>query len=726
MNLSSLIKLVKSNWQLIFVSFISLFLELLIIRLISTEIRIFAYFSNLVLLAIFVGLGIGMFTKRRFELTTTSFLLFLIVVITSAFYIVRWPNLEFRLFSGITELLAPLSEAYIWLQLETFSKTGIIIGLFLAIILFAIIAMVFIPLGQILGSLFQKSKNPITAYSVNILASIAGLWAFQLFSIFRFTPYLGIIVVLAALVFLARNQLEKMILIIILVISFAYIVPRGEAKNIVYWSPYQKLSLSGAVYDSKDKKPQPEGWYLEVNNVGFMSLLDLTDKYHASAEAKLKEMYKDDIPIDLEFSDHYSLPFKFKKTPKNVLIVGAGAGNDAAAAIRNGAENIDAVEIDPTIIEIGKKFHSQKPYAENNVNIIIDDGRAFFERSEKKYDLVIMGLADSHTLSSSMTNLRLDHYLYTRESFQKVKDLLNDDGILFLTFEVTRPWIGGRIEKGLGEVFNQKPHVFEVRSEGVFGWGGISFVVAKDPQIITKILAQNPRLNSFVEDNKKIYDQDVKVLTDDWPYLYLDKPRLPAIHLFVAIILGLSLFIFRKRLLGGGRINWPMFFWGAAFLLFEFQNISKTSLLFGLTWTTNLFTISAILFLLLLANFTVHKKLISPKVAFVFLLLTLVFQLLVPLQILNSFNFITKVTLISLFLNLPVYFGGIIFTNLFVKAKDKANALGSNFIGSVFGGFAEMFTFISGIHLILVLIIVLYAAGFLLNRHFKFVSPKIV
>ena len=119
----------KNNWTLISISFTALFLELLTIRLISTEIRIFAYLSNLVLLASFVGLGIGMIIKKKLSIVLSSLLLFFLLVIVSANYIVRWTNLEFKIFSGITELLAPLSESYIWFQIDTYSKTGIVIGL---------------------------------------------------------------------------------------------------------------------------------------------------------------------------------------------------------------------------------------------------------------------------------------------------------------------------------------------------------------------------------------------------------------------------------------------------------------------------------------------------------------------------------------------------------------------------------------------------------------------
>ncbi|MDP2692004.1 MAG: hypothetical protein Q8O88_00005, partial [bacterium] len=193
-------KIIKDNLQIILVSFISLFLELLVIRLIGTEIRIFAYFSNLVLLAIFVGLGLGMIVKTKFSIITTSSLLFLLTIIVSTNYIVRWPNLEFKLFSGITELLAPLSESYIWLQLQTYSKTGIVIGIILTILLFLMIVLIFMPLGQILGNLLQKHNKPILVYSINVAASLAGLWAFQVFSLARFSPYFGIILALGALI----------------------------------------------------------------------------------------------------------------------------------------------------------------------------------------------------------------------------------------------------------------------------------------------------------------------------------------------------------------------------------------------------------------------------------------------------------------------------------------------------------------------------------------------
>lgn len=737
-------KTLKTNWQLIFVSFLILFLELLIIRLIGTEIRIFAYLSNLVLLATFIGLGFGMIIKRQMPVTISAIALFLTVVATSTNYIVRWPNLDFRFFSGVTELLAPLSESYIWLTANTYSKTGIIIGLFLLLILFINLILIFMPLGQIMGNLLGKHKKPILAYSVNIAASLVGMWAFQTFSLFRFTPYFGVVLSIVALYFLAKDKVEKYLILAIAIATLVFIVPKSQPEKFraTYWSPYQKLTLSVSERDPSEKNPQPEGWYLEVNNVGYMALLNISRDYTNKAKEELASLYNNNSPIDINFSDNYSLPFRFKPLPKDVLIIGAGAGNDAAAAIREGerlfelnpgmtqeqylqkAPIIDAVEIDPTIIEIGGKYHHEKPYREPNINVIVDDGRAFMERSNKKYDIVIMSLADSHTLSSSLSNLRLDHYLYTEESLAQIKDLLKDDGILFLTFEVTRPWIGDRLNRGLVDVFNQEPKIFEVRSGGVFGWGGYSFVVSKNPQTLKDILENNNGLDQFVTNNQRTFNTDVKPLTDDWPYLYLDKPRLPLIHMLVALFFGSALLIVRKRILGTNKLNWAMFFWGAGFLLFEFQNVSKASLLFGVTWQTNLFMISAILVLLLFANWTVQKKLINSKVAFLLLIASLVLQIFLPLEILNNLGLWQKIIFASLVLNLPLYFGGMIFTDMFAKSEDKANAFGSNFLGAVFGGFAEMLSFLFGIHGLLYVVILLYSFGFLTSKYIKLEAPK--
>lgn len=702
--------------RLALTSFLILFLELLLIRLIGTEIRIFAYLGNLLLLVMFVGAGFGMWIKRRVPLSLTAVLLFVVTAVVTTSYILRTPRFDVKLFSGISELLAPLSEAYVWQSLDTMSKSGAVFGLFLTIGLLVIIGIAFVPLGNLLGRLFAVSRTPLTSYSINIAASLLGMWTFQLFSVFGLPPLLGLTLAAAMLLAISEDRQDRTLILATMIGIIALTTPKVAYQPYegptTFWSPYQKLTLS-LIHPREPHHAR--GYYLEVNNVGYMGLLNLDTTWQASTSAMLVADKRVD-PNDLPYLDQYTLPYEFSPRRENVLLIGAGAGNDAAGAIRAGAKTIDAIEIDPTILRIGKGYHPEKPYQDSRVNVIADDGRAFMERVDKRYDLIIMGLADSHTLSSALTNLRLDHYLYTKESLARAKNLLRPDGTLVLSFEVTRPWIGERLAKTMADAFETEPLMFETRSDGAFGWGGYFFVASKDPDVLTRTLSNNPDLSRFIERNARSFSRANRALTDDWPYLYLDRPRLPAIHLLAAVLLVGALVVVRKNLLRNISLDLPMFFWGAAFLLFEFQNISKASLLFGLTWQTNMIVITAALLMILAANLVVEKKLLSTRTAFVGLVASLILQFLIPLHQLNRWNLLEKLLVGGTILNFPFFYGGVIFATWFSRSRDRSGAFASNLLGAAFGGLLEMFSFLAGIKSLLVLALTLYSLGWITSR----------
>lgn len=199
--------------------------------------------------------------------------------------------------------------------------------------------------------------------------------------------------------------------------------------------------------------------------------------------------------FDIRFMNQYNLPFLIHPQSRDVLIIGSGGGNDIAGALRANVNAVDAVEIDPEIINFGKKYHPEQPYSSPKVAVFNDDGRSFLKSTNKKYDVIILGLADSHTQTSSQTNVRLDNYLYTKESFEEIKQRLKPGGIVFLSFDVYKEWIGQRIQKGLHEVFGEHPVVFDLRGYNLFGWGGMMFVSGAEPGTVSKYLSQNPDLN---------------------------------------------------------------------------------------------------------------------------------------------------------------------------------------------------------------------------------------
>src|SRR5436190_12914873 len=99
------------SWlHLAFWSLLSLFLELLMIRWISSEIRVFAYFKNFVLIACFLGFGLGCYLSRR-----RINLLAMLVPLLSLVLLVQlpWPALRI-LMRLIPTFIGASSEGAVW------------------------------------------------------------------------------------------------------------------------------------------------------------------------------------------------------------------------------------------------------------------------------------------------------------------------------------------------------------------------------------------------------------------------------------------------------------------------------------------------------------------------------------------------------------------------------------------------------------------------------------
>jgi spermidine synthase len=643
-------------------------------------------------MAIFVGSGLGMFVKRKLSLTISTSLLLAISA-----------GILLGIFNNITTYLSPISQSFIWFQAQPATWIQIIAGIILTILLVFLVMAVFIPMGQFLGAQFENSGQIVLYYSVNILFSLIGIWAFNFLSFLNFSPYLGIVAAQFALIYLTSNKNWNFV-VLILISSLIMAGVSSPADKQIYWSPYQKLSLIKLPSDYF-KAP---GYQLEVNNVGFMGLLDLSADFKKSLIKKL-ESEKTVENFDIQFSNQYDLPYKLKVNPKNVLIIGAGGGNDAAAAVRAMIPSIDAVEIDPGVISLGRKYHPENPYSSPTVKITVDDGRSFLKKTKSKYDIVIMSLADSHTLNSSLNNIQLDNFLYTKESMAEVKNVLNPDGLVFISFDVRRPWIGAKIQTNLSRVFGHSPLVFSLQNElPLFGWGGVIFVQDFAKGQVENNLLSSPELKQFIDDRKLSFDDPVEELTDDWPYLYLDKPRFPTIHLIMSFGIMLFLIFAKNSMAQTGKFRWDSFLLGAGFLLFEFQNISKTSLLYGNTWTTNVYTISAVLVFILIANLISVKVKIPLKACYALLFLAFIIEIAMPISFFNQFSTITKYLISPLVLNLPLLFSGLIFINLFRHVRDRQSFFASNLIGSAFGGMLGFFSYLYGLKFLLYVSLLMY------------------
>jgi hypothetical protein len=157
--------------------------------------------------------------------------------------------------------------------------------------------------------------------------------------------------------------------------------------------------------------------------------------------------------------EYYDFPYKVHPSLKDVAVVGAGTGNDVAAALRAGAARVDAIEIDPAIMAVGRANHPERPYSDARAHVINNDARSFLRTTHRKYDLFVYGLLDSHTLLSQGSSVRLDSFVYTVEGLTEARNRLKSTGVLSLSFSMLSPGIGRKIYLMLQQVFDGRPPV---------------------------------------------------------------------------------------------------------------------------------------------------------------------------------------------------------------------------------------------------------------------------
>ena len=276
---------------------------------------------------------------------------------------------------------------------------------------------------------------------------------------------------------------------------------------------------------------------------------------------------------------------------RNVLIIGAGSGNDVSLALARGAAHVDAVEIDPVIAQYGREHHPSRPYDDPRVNLVVDDGRAFMTRTERRYDLIIFALTDSLVKVSPMAQLRLENYLFTPGVGRpRLGAPRGRRGLVFYNF-YRQAWLIEKIRSMVTQATGVEP-------TEALRMGQLSV-------LITNRASPTPPAPSGA----------VEVPTDDWPFLYLRERAIPAVYrgVMLGLTVVVALLMVGLQLTGrrseAGTVSLKVAFvlMGVAFLLLETKSVIQFSLLFGTTWYNNSLVFLGILLLVLAANLTVSS-----------------------------------------------------------------------------------------------------------------------
>ena len=476
--------------------------------------------------------------------------------------------------------------------------------------------------------------------------------------------------------------------------------PTGAERTL--WSPYYRIDIN-ADYAQAQAQADPEpsvllGYNLNVNQSFHQRLVNLAPDFVA-ANYERAPTYFDAMLAQ------YDAPYIVAPRLDRVLIVGAGTGNDVAAALRAGAGQVIAVEIDPLIFDLGEELHPEHPYDDAaQVTQVTQDARSFFRRDRGSYDLIVFGLLDSQTLFSAASSVRLDNFVYTHESLTATRALLADDGVLALSFAVPddKNWVGFRLYRTLTDVFGHPPQVYE---QPTSGYTYTLFLITRYP--MSEPLLDDPRFPSRAEYS---YREDIVPTTDAWPYLYLRERAVPTTYLItLAGVVLLSFSLVRRSLPDFRQVNPHFFFMGTAFFLLETKSITEMALLFGSTWIVNAAVIAAILTMIVVANVLVGQlKLTNPRPYYALLAAALVFNFFVPVGSFLGLELVWRIVAASVAQAAPLFFAGMIFAITFGQTESIETALGSNLIGSVLGGIVEYASLALGIRSLYLLALAFY------------------
>ena len=138
----------------------------------------------------------------------------------------------------------------------------------------------------------------------------------------------------------------------------------------------------------------------------------------------------DDRRIAWLQQDTAYLPFTLApETTKNVLILGAGAGQDVLMAHLAGAEQITAVEINPDLVDLTRDYsdYNGRVFDLPSVETVVTDGRNYVERSDAAYDLIYANLVYSQAAAPASSALA-ESYIFTREALAAYWDHLSENG----------------------------------------------------------------------------------------------------------------------------------------------------------------------------------------------------------------------------------------------------------------------------------------------------------
>ena len=188
-------------------------------------------------------------------------------------------------------------------------------------------------------------------------------------------------------------------------------------------------------------------------------------------------------PAAAEEGVHYAL--LEHPVPRRVLLIGGGVNGGVAEALKYPTvEQLDYVELDPTLIAMTRKFFPEQSAAfdsDPRVHLHFLDGRLFLAESRDRFDVIVVDVPDPQTA-------QLNRF-YTAEFFRMARAHLENGGLVAVKLRSSEEWINPDLaeflrsnRRTMREVF---PYQATIPGETVHIFGAMQpNVLTDDPNVL--------------------------------------------------------------------------------------------------------------------------------------------------------------------------------------------------------------------------------------------------
>ena len=387
--------------KLLFYSITALGISSIITQLILMREFVSVFYGNELVFGVILAnwlllTGIGAYLGKFLDRIKNKITLLIICQILIAFL----PFLNIFLIRTLSNVIFPMGSLV--------GITQIFFSSFILLLPYCLISGFLLVLFCRVFSKKQDETSIGKVYFIDNIGDILGGFLFSFVLIFILNPFQMIFFIMfinllaaSLLAIFVKKRLLKNILLFLLIFSlvFAIVDFNKITTEIKYKNQdllYQKNSLYGNLVITKTQD--------QLNFFENGIILFSTENTIANEE-----------------TIHYTLVQH--ENPKNILLISGGVSGTANEILKYNIKKIDYVELDPLIIELGKKY--TKNLDNKKINIINKDARLFVKQTDEKYDIVIIDLPDPSTA-------QLNRF-YTTEFFKELKKTLNNDAVISLS-----------------------------------------------------------------------------------------------------------------------------------------------------------------------------------------------------------------------------------------------------------------------------------------------------